>query len=147
MASDQTNGTVRRDVATLPPGRNVAYPGAPPDVRVPNVPTVEIRDNGFWGGQNRQDKAHEARLFELRYLADEVDFAEAAGTAIEVNGIKIVRDGVAKAESIVYATPADSVAGMLASDLTSDMTARARIRHSRYMELYDTEAMNVLHRR
>lgn len=125
----------------------IRYPGVP-SPQLPEKPATEIRRSGFLGlGTNRQDVANERRLVELYHLGIEVAYAEVMAAAVEVKGIQAVGDKMAQAESIVYSHPAETVAGMVTADLTGEMAARSRLRHSRLMETYDAEAINLLQRR
>jgi hypothetical protein len=135
------------EIEVIPYPRTVRYP-ATPDVCLPARPTSEGNGGGWFGfGGNRQDQAHLRRLHELHNLGVEVAYAEEMAVAIEVKGIKAVSDGVRQAENLVYSLPPETVAGMVAADLVSDMTARRRLRHNGLMEVNDAEAMNLIHRR
>lgn len=127
--------------------RTIPYP-ATPDVRLPSMPEVRVRSGGFLGlGTNKQDLTHQRRMTELYQLGKESVFTEQMAVGVEVYAIKTATDGVSVAEAIVYAQPQDSVAAMVAADLAGDMAARIRVRHSRLTEVFDAEAMNILHRR
>ena len=119
-----------------------------PEIALPEKPSTEIRGSGWFGlGVDRQDASHDRRLRELHYLGVEVAYAEAMAVAVEVKGIKSVSGSMRQAENSVYGLPPDTVAGMVAADLASDMAARSRLRHGRLMESYDAEAMNIIHHR
>lgn len=119
-----------------------------PDVRIPGRPRSQVRSSGLFGfGVDHQDDAHDRRLRELYYLGVEAAYAEQVATGFDLKGVATASQGLRHAEEIVYGLPEESVAGMLAADLTGEMAARARIRHARYAEALDGAVMEILHRR
>jgi hypothetical protein len=116
--------------------------------RLPDRPSTEIRPAGWFGlGGNAQDRLHDARVRELQRLGIEVAYAERMAAGVELHGIQAHTEAVRTAEQIVYAEDPESVAGMFAADATGEMVACGRLRHRRYVDVYDAEALNLLQRR
>ncbi len=119
-----------------------------PDVQLPRPPATETRGEGLFGlGVNRQSQSSQRRRLEIHLLGEELAYAEAMALALELRGLKVIGDGMSLAERIVYAHPAETLAGMVAEDLAGELAARSRLRHARLMDLYDADAMDVIRRR
>lgn len=130
--------------------RPIPYP-AIPEPFLPRAPRVEVpQTRGFLGIGSTPDRdalAHRHRLREMERLGVEVAFAEEMGIALEIKGIATAGQGLERVEHIAFSYPADSLPGMVADDMASEMAARVRLRHRHYMETYDSGATEILRRR
>jgi hypothetical protein len=109
---------------------------------------MEVRYSGFLGlSADPQDADHKRRMVEIRYMAQEIDYGEKTAVILEVAAIKAVSEGMLHAEEIVASLPRTSVAAAVTADIGSHAAARSPVRHSRLMETFDAEVMNLIHRR
>jgi len=127
--------------------RGINYPHLG-EMRVPDAPLTDIQPTGFFGwGADPQVVAHNHRLRALYQQGVEASYGERVAIAAEVEGIRHVTEGVGHMEQIVYSLAPNTIAGMVAADLTSESTARSRGRHGRWMDALDAEMLNTFHKR
>lgn len=147
MSQSNNHGTPPEIVEPRPAYRAVRYQGSS-TIQMPPQPQVEIGGGGFLGlGADPLDLAHARRMKELYQIGRELHYAEQMATALEIAGVSLSGQGMQQVEEIVYDLPANGVAGMLAADMASEVAARLRLRHARYMDAYDAESLNIVHRR